>query len=200
MRSIVGLWRWRDNPLCRRTDRSEAWLALCVALLIAVGAPLAGWFGGTAAYETLQRTAARQQQDRVQVWASAQGVVNRPPVDSDPESAAHPEGRRQIVAQWTGPDGSSHSGPVEAVRSVQPGDHFRLWTDSRGEVTTRPMTEQAASSHALLAGLAFGAGAVGLLEAGRRIAVQRTLRRRYARWDAEWQRIGPDWGRTGTSN
>jgi hypothetical protein len=200
VRSIVGLWRWRNNTLCRRTDRHEAWLALCAAVLIAMCAPLAGWFSADAAQASLQQAALRQQQERHQVWASAEGMVNQPPADSDPETAAAPEGRRQVVAQWTGPDGSSHTGPVDAARGVHSGDRFRLWTDDQGRLAARPMTEHTASTHAALAGVAAAAGTVGLLEAGRRIAVHHLLRRRYARWDAEWQRIGPDWGRTGSSN
>src|SRR5690606_29315652 len=64
MRSIRGLWRWRGNPLCRRSDRQEAWLSLCAALLIAVGAPLAGWYGATLAQDSLRANAAEQQRER----------------------------------------------------------------------------------------------------------------------------------------
>ena len=28
MRAITGLWRWRHNPLRRRTDVAEGWIAL----------------------------------------------------------------------------------------------------------------------------------------------------------------------------
>ena len=62
------------------------------------------------------------------------------------------------------------------------------------------MSARTASSYAALAGLAAGAGAVGAMEAGRRLSVRQLLRRRYARWDEEWARIGPDWGRTGTNS
>ncbi|MGW8376061.1 hypothetical protein [Streptomyces sp. ODS28] len=196
MRSLVGVWRWRSNPLCRRTDRREAWLALWVAVLIAVCAPLAGWLGAQAAHGSLHRAAVRQQQERHPVWAVAKDYVNRPPSDTDPESAADPQNRRLVLAQWTGPEGHRHTRAVDAVRGVQPGERFKLWTDDKGRLTARPMSEQAAASHAALAGLAAAAGAAGLLEAGRRITMHQLMRRRFARWEAEWQRNGPDWGRT----
>ena len=84
---------------------------------------------------------------------------------------------------------------------MQPGERFRIWTDEKGRVVTRPMSARTASSYAALAGLAVAAGgAVGAMEAGRRLTVRQLLRRRYAAWDAEWARIGPDWGRTGSNN
>ncbi|MGW7518522.1 Rv1733c family protein [Streptomyces sp. NPDC054796] len=200
VRSIVGLWRWRGNPLCRRSDRREAWLAFWAVVLIVLGAPLVGWLGTVKAHDALLSTVEQQRQNRHQVWASAESLATRPPVDTDPESAAEPDTRRQVTARWTGPDGTSHSGTVRAGHGVQPGERFRIWTDDQGRIASRPMTERSAGSHAALAGLAAAAGTAGALEAARRLAIRQVMRRRYARWDAEWHRIGPDWGRTGTSN
>ena len=199
MRAIVGLWRWRNNPLCRTSDRREAWLALGAMILVVVIAPLAGWFGANAAHGALLKNAEEQRQGRHQVWAVAESVQNRAPLDSDPESASQPD-RRHVVAHWAGPGGETHKSTVTTKQHVQPGERFRVWTDARGLVTTRPMSSQTASSYAALAGLAAGLGAAGAMEAGRRLTMRQLLRRRYALWDAEWSRIGPDWGRTGSNN
>jgi hypothetical protein len=200
MRAIVGLWRWRRNPLCRRSDRREAWLALGAMILVVVVAPLAGWLGAAAAHGSLQRSAEEQHRARHQVWATGESVQDRAPLDSDPESASQQPDRRHVVAHWAGPDGSSHKDTVTTRENVQPGERFRIWTDADGVPANRPMSPRTASSYAVLAGLAAGAGAAGVLEAGRRLTMRQLLRRRYALWDAEWSRIGPDWGRTGSNN
>lgn len=200
MRAIVGLWRWRGNPLCRRSDRREAWLALGALILVLAVAPLAGWLGASTAHDSLMKSAGEQQRVRHQVWATAESVQDRSPLDSDPESASQQPDRRHVVAHWAGPDGSSHKSTVTTRERVQPGERFQIWTDAEGVVTNRPMSPQTASSYAALAGLAAGAGAVGTMEAVRRLAMRELLRRRYALWDAEWSRIGPDWGRTGSNS
>lgn len=200
MRSIVGLWRWRGNPLCRRTDRREAWAAVCAVLLIAVGAPLVGWLGAGAAHHALLRTAHEQQHERHRTWATARHVNVRPALDPDPETGAQRGERTRVTARWAGPDGRAHTGTVSVHREVSPGSRFLLWTDAQGRLTTRPMSARTAASHSLLAGLAAGAFAAGSVEAGRRLTVRVLMRRRFARWDEEWDRIGPDWGRAGTSN
>ncbi|RAJ56113.1 hypothetical protein K378_05752 [Streptomyces sp. Amel2xB2] len=200
MRAIVGLWRWRGNPLCRRSDRREAWLALGAMILVVAVAPFAGWLGASAAHDALLDSVRTQNQARQQVWATTESVQNRAPLDSDPESAAHQPDRQHVVAHWAGPDGSSHKDTVTTREHVQPGERFRLWTDAGGMPANRPMSARTASSYAALAGLAAGTGAAGLMEAGRRLAMRQLLRRRYALWDAEWARIGPDWGRTGSNS
>jgi hypothetical protein len=200
MRAIVGLWRWRGNALCRRSDRREAWLALGAMILVVIVAPLAGWLGASAAHQALIKNVEEQKRVRHQVWAVAESVQDRAPLDSDPESAAQQPDRRHVVAHWAGPDGSSHKNTVTTRHGVQPGERFRIWTDDDGMVMPRPMSPQTASSYAALAGLAVGAGAAGAMEAGRRLTMRQLLRRRYALWDAEWARIGPDWGRTGSNN
>ncbi|MBO8184248.1 hypothetical protein JW592_01945 [Streptomyces sp. DW4-2] len=200
MRMIVGLWRWRGNPLCRGTDRREAWLSLWAALLIVLGAPLAGWAAAEAAHDVLLRTAHEQQRDRQRIWATAEHVTVLPPLDSETETAAGAPNRHRVAARWTGSDGTPHTGTVVLRRLVQPGDRFHVWADSHGRLTSRPMSTRSAGSYALLAGLAAAACTTAALEAGRRVTVRLLMRRRYARWDAEWVRIGPDWGRTGTSN
>ncbi|MER7187064.1 3-deoxy-7-phosphoheptulonate synthase, partial [Streptomyces hyaluromycini] len=51
MRTRVRGWRWRQNPLRRKSDVVEAWIALAVAVLLGVAAPLAGALTGLWAYE-----------------------------------------------------------------------------------------------------------------------------------------------------
>ncbi|MCZ9341509.1 hypothetical protein NGM37_27480, partial [Streptomyces sp. TRM76130] len=57
-----------------------------------------------------------------------------------------------------------------------------------------------AATHAVLAGTGAALATAALAEGARRLVVWRMVRRRYARWDREWDRAGPDWGRTGTGS
>ncbi|WP_043263405.1 hypothetical protein [Streptomyces sp. CT34] len=195
MRAIRGLWHWRHNPVRRRTDRTEAWIALAAALLIVLGAPAAGWFAGRAAHGALLEAVRRQHRERYPVWATAGRPVSRPTAHPDPETTSQHAARLRTVARWTGRDGSTHTAEIATPRSREPGARFRIWTDGRGRIVPRPMDEGAAATHAVLAGLAVAGAAGGLVEAGRRLAVRQLMVRRFRRWDAAWERAGQDWGR-----
>lgn len=201
MRAISGLWRWRHNPLRRGTDLAEAWVGLVALVLILVGGPVIGALTGGAAQDTLQRTARAQLESRHLVTATVVRKLNRSPLDADPETSAGRDLRSRVVADWTAPDGTRHEGKVMAdLQSPHRGDHFTMWTDLHGRTAARPLDSATATTHAVLAGIGAALLTAGLIEGGRRFAVWRMIRRRYARWDRAWDRAGPDWGRTGTGS
>jgi hypothetical protein len=199
-RAVSGLWRWRTSPLFRVTDRREAWLTLWSAVLIVAGAPLAGWLAGSQAHEVLSATAHRQHVARHQVWATVEGFVHRPAEGGADEDDSGLEEGRGARVYWVGPDGVTRSDVTTVGRGLHPGDRVRLWAGARGRITTAPMSEATASFHAVLTGLVGGAAAGGAVEGGRRLVLSGMRRARYARWEEEWARSGPDWGRTGTGN
>lgn len=200
MRTMRGVWRWRRNPLRRRTDRIEAWAALLTALLIALGATSVGWLAGQAAHGALLETVRIQYQQRHLVWVTVTRLVSRAPLDPDPETATHRDAQRRVVARWTAVDGSAHIGQISAPRPVEPGARFRIWTDGHGRVMPRPMDVSTAGTHAVLAGLGTAAATGGLIEGGRRLLVAQLMARRFRRWDQEWERAGQDWGRAGAGS
>ncbi|MFE3653114.1 MULTISPECIES: Rv1733c family protein [unclassified Streptomyces] len=200
MRAIAGIWHWRHNPLRRRTDRWEAWLALMAALLIAVGAPCAGWFAGRAAHGALLEAVRLQREQRHLVWATVDRPASPNPVDPDPESASQHHVHLRVIARWPGPGGAPRTGEVIAPRPVETGDRFRMWADERGRAVPRPMDEETAATHAVLAGLGCAAAVGGLVEGGRRLVVRQLMARRFRRWDAAWARAGQDWGRAGAGS
>ncbi|MFI8949560.1 hypothetical protein ACIGO6_23920 [Streptomyces sp. NPDC053750] len=201
MRAIKGLWRWRHNPLCRPTDLAEAWVALAALLLILSVAPLAGVLVGGAAQDALERSVREQHEARHRVTATVLRELERSPLGVDPESATAGDLRSRVLADWTAPDGSEHEGSVPAgLDDPHPGDHFAIWTDGQGRLVARPLDSATATTHAVLAGSGAALSAAALIEAGRRIAVWRMVRRRYARLEQEWDRAGPDWGRTGAGS
>ncbi|MGW5097165.1 Rv1733c family protein [Streptomyces nodosus] len=201
MRAISGLWRWRHNPLCRRTDLSEAWVALVSLVMVLVVAPLMGIVIGAVAEHMLQQTVRDQQYARHQIAATVVKKLNRVPLDPDPRSATPRDAHSRVLARWTAPDGTTQQATVlSALRSPQPGDRFTLWTDDHGRMTTAPLDGSTATAHAVLTGIGTAALTAALVEGGRRLIVRRMLRARYARWDQAWDKAGPDWGRTGTGS
>ena len=201
MRAITGLWRWRHNPLRRGTDLTEAWMCLAALLLVLVVGPVLGWLVGGVAQDTLQRSVREQHEARHEVTATVVRELDRSPLDTGPETAAGRDLRSRVIADWTGPDRTARHGTVPtALRSPHRGDHFTLWTDRHGRMAARPLDSATATTHAVLAGVGAALLTAGLVEAGRRLALWRMVRRRYARWDRAWDRAGPDWGRTGTGS
>nr|WP_055473214.1 hypothetical protein [Streptomyces pathocidini] len=200
MRAMAGLWRWRRNPLCRRTDVVESWVALLAALLITVGTPVAGLLAGALAQDALAGAAREQQEHRHLVTATVVRSVPQPPLDPDPETSSARDSHRRVVASWKTADEAVRTGPVKAPDAATPGDRFRIWTDDRGRVTTRPLSPSATLSHAALAGVGGAAAAAGLVEGARRFTVWRLMRRRFEEWDRAWERAREDWGRTGADS
>lgn len=202
MRAVVGLRRWRHNPLRRRTDLVEAWVAFGALALMLLAVPVIGWISGTATDEALRRTIRAQHEDRHRTQALVVRRTTAPArVTYDPETSAEREPGRPVVARWSAPDGSRHTGTVRsAPATVRAGDTFPVWTDRGGHLTKRPTDPTTARTHAALAGVGTAAFAAGLVEAARRLVVRELNRRRYARLDLAWAQAGPDWGRTGAGS
>ncbi|MFG2990510.1 hypothetical protein ACGFZK_14685 [Streptomyces sp. NPDC048257] len=205
MRTAMGVWRWRRNPLRRPTDLFEAWMAFAALVCVLVVAPAIGWVAGLQVDGTLQRAAHVQRQERHLVPA----VVVRPAPETaaaagtsaDPSAQRTAPQRTRIVAAWTAPDGSSHQGTVPAAEEPpRPGDRFRIWTDARGRLVGQPLDPSAAVFHAGMAGLAAAICVATLVETVRRLVVRRLMHRRYIRLDRAWAAAGPDWGRAGAGS
>ncbi|MFE9172838.1 Rv1733c family protein [Streptomyces kebangsaanensis] len=199
MRAISGLWRWRHNPLRRTTDLVESWVALATLLLALVVAPVIGSLAGTAAQGALQQSVRDQRQTRHQVTATVVRELNR--LEPDPETSPGQGVRSRVLAEWTAPDGTRRHEPVStSLKAPKPGETFTLWTDAHGTMVPRPLDSATATTHAVLAGFGAALLTAGLVEAVRRLVLWRLVRRRYAQWDRAWERVGPDWGRTGTGS
>ncbi|MFZ3468580.1 hypothetical protein ACODT3_34275 [Streptomyces sp. 4.24] len=203
MRTAMGVWRWRRNPLRRRTDFIEAWVAFAAVVCVLVVAPAVGWAAGVRVDGTLQRAAREQRHERYLVPA----VVVRPAPEpaagaaTDPGAQRQNPQRSQIVASWTAPDGSSHQGTVPAAEEPpHPGERFRIWTDTHGRLVGQPLDPASASFHAGAAGLAAALVIAALVETVRRLVVRRLMHRRYMRLDRAWAAAGPDWGRAGAGS
>ncbi|MFB9519172.1 Rv1733c family protein [Streptomyces cremeus] len=198
-RTASGVWRWRHSPLCRPTDRAEAWVALVALVLIGVAAPAVGLVTGLRANASLQREVVEQHRER----HATTGTVLRPAREGSrpggAQAGAGYAGPVTVPASWTAPDGSARTGRVATVRgSAEPGDTFPLWTDDRGRLVNRPVTASTATAQAALTGFGAGAVSAGLAHCVRLLVVRRLMRRRYERLDRAWAKVGPEWGRAGT--
>ncbi|MER7999905.1 hypothetical protein [Streptomyces sp. NPDC095613] len=202
MRTIVGLWRWRHNPLYRGTDLAEAWAALTALLLLVLGAPAAGLVSGNLADATLRKTVREQHEQRHRTTAVVVGRDAKPRFTAyDTESPAEPGSGVRVHASWRAPDGGARTGQVSApLYTPRAGDRFTLWTDPQGRPVRAPMNVSSARFHAVMAGIGTVLLASGVIEGGRRLVVWRLVQRRYRRLDQAWAQVGPDWGRTGAGS
>jgi hypothetical protein len=180
----------------------EAWVALATALLLALGAPVAGWAGGARIDSSLQQTVRLQHEQRHRTTAVVTGLPTERQRDAfDAESAIGRNGGSQVIAKWKAVDGSPHTGTIIAPgHQVRPGFSFSIWADQHGRQVRSPMNGTLATVHAALAGFALAVLAAGLVEFLRRLIVWRLVLRRYSRLDGAWAKAGPDWGRTGAGS
>lgn len=202
MRSIVGLWRWRKNPLRRGTDLMEAWVALVAALLLALAAPATGWICGSRINSSLQHTVRLQREERHRTTVVVTGQPKEHHHNAfDAESAADHGGGSQVLATWSAADGTRRTGTLTAPgRRITPGATFTIWTDPLGKPVRGPMNGDWARLNAVMAGAATTLVAAVLVELLRRLVLWRLVRRRYSRLDRAWAKAGPDWGRTGAGS
>ncbi|WAU81353.1 hypothetical protein O1Q96_17125 [Streptomyces sp. Qhu-G9] len=177
----VLLWRWWPNPLRRRSDKLEAWTVLAVWLL----ALLAGTLAGLAAARSVEHSLARERVEWRPVLAQL--------TERAPGTASGPE-RVWAEVRWSAADGTTHEGQTRVEPGSTAGTPVRVWTDPEGRLVTRPVTEAQASLRAGLIGTLLGVIAAAVPFAGGRLVRGRLERRRLDQWDAEWARVGPQWG------
>jgi len=179
-------WRWRRNPLRRRTDIVEAWIVLVVWTVIALGGTLVGLVTAHAAAESFaQLRRERHSVPAVLVEKKAQAV---------PTEEAASSQRVRAKVRWTASDGSTRTGWTLVSSGHRTGSKVVIWMDNQGRLAAEPPTVSAAAAEEALLGtgaaLAFG----GLTFAAGRLAQWRIDQGRYQQWGREWAQVGPQWG------
>ncbi|MFE3269663.1 hypothetical protein [Streptomyces sp. NPDC059215] len=179
------LWRWRRNPLRRRSDTLEAWVVLVAGALTVLG----GVLPGLLATHTVEHGLARQRAE----WHSVPALL----AEDVPSSTGVASGADIVWAKvrWTAADGSPHDGQARVPIGSHAGTPVTVWTDDDGRLVTRPASPSQARLRASLVGILMGVSAGGVPFVGGRLLRGHMERRRMERWDEEWQRIGPLWGR-----
>ncbi|MFJ3718641.1 hypothetical protein [Streptomyces sp. NPDC090057] len=182
----MWLWRWRRNPLRRRADVLEAWVVLAAWLLTV----LAGVSAGLAAARSVDDGLARERA----AWRPA---VARVVAKAPGRSASETSGAERVWAEvrWTAADGSAHTGQARVAPGSAADSPVTVWTDPRGHLVSRPATASEAAFRAVLMGGLVGLSAAAVPFVGGLALRGRLERRRMDDWDAEWARLGPQWGR-----
>ncbi|MFI1731164.1 hypothetical protein ACH40E_18425 [Streptomyces acidicola] len=174
------------NPLRRTSDRVEAWCSELLLVVVVLGLPVASVRAGLSAYESEMRTVQAQSAQRHQITAR---VTSAP--EAAPGNAA--DEKQTVQVSWIGKDSRQQTGTARVSLDKTAGSTVRIWVDRGGTVQDPPMS----ASHATAAGWVTGgltaAGVYAGFVAGRTRVRLALNRRRYARWDAEWELVEPLW-------
>ncbi|MEV0172073.1 hypothetical protein AB0I00_13260 [Streptomyces sp. NPDC050803] len=185
----VWLWRLRRNPLKRRADVVETWVLLAAcALTVLVGVVV-----GLTTAGSVEHGLARERAE----WRPVEArLTDRATGAFDPHATASGGALVWAKVSWTAPDGSFRTGQARVRQGSEAGTAVTVWTDREGRLVTEPATASQARVRAALAGALVGACAAALPVVGGRMLCGPLERRRVDRWDTEWARFGPSWGRT----
>jgi hypothetical protein len=182
------LWRWRRNPLRRRADAVEAWVVLGAWLLTV----LAGVLAGLTAARSVENGLARERAE----WRPAVALVTEKAPGAPSRSGDGTAGERVWTrVGWVAPDGSPHTGRARVAPGSAVGTPVTVWNDPEGRLVTRPATAAEAQLRGVVLGGLLGVSAAAVPFVTGRVLRARLERRRMARWDTEWARLGPIWGR-----
>ena len=188
MRTRVRGWRWRRNPLRRRSDVVEAWTVLVVALLLFVGTPLAGAAVAWWAHDEARTVATAQRADRHRVRAE---VVGRTP-DTLP-SVTGRERTYKVAVRWTEPGSGARTATARVPSGTQQGDVVDVWFDSLGRSVPPPSDETEVWQHTLTLGASATGAAVAVVLLGQSAVRGVATRHRLAEWEREWTLTEPHW-------
>ena len=191
MRTRVRGWRWRHNRLRRRSDVVAAWTALAVAVLLLVGAPLAGAVAAWRTYDEARAIAAAQSADRHRVRAEVVGKI--------PETLPTVQGGAQrtlrVAVRWTEPGEGPRTATARVPVGTRQGDTVDVWFDARGRAVAPPPDDTAVWQHTLTVGACATGGAVAVVLLVHSVVRRAALRRRLTEWERDWARTGPEWTR-----
>jgi hypothetical protein len=191
MRTRVRGWRWRRNPLRRRSDVVEAWAKLVVALLILVAAPLAGALAGQWAHDDARAVAARQQADRHRVHAQVVGRM--PQTMPSAEGVRHQTVRATV--RWTPPGEPARTAPALVPAGTRQGQTVDVWFDARGRSVPPPPNGTMVWQQTLTMGVCVAGGTAATVLLGHAVVRRLAMRRRLGEWEREWARTEPQWSR-----
>ncbi|MEV8596028.1 hypothetical protein [Streptomyces sp. NPDC052012] len=182
----VRLWRWRRNPLRRRSDVIEAWLLLATFVLALLAAVFAGLLGARAVDASLDE---RRAQTRAVPAVLTKDAADALPAPVSEEGAGHV----WAPVRWTAPDGTSRTGRAKTEPGEKAGSPVTVWTDRTGRLVTKPPEGAEARFQIVMAGVTVAVASGGLLLCGGGVVRVRMRRRRLDRWEAEWRQVEPMW-------
>jgi len=175
----VLLWRWRRNPLKRRSDVAETWIGLAAAVVLTLTAPVVGVaVAGIAESSALSQAKGLHRGTAVLVQ------------DASAAASTFSEGVNDVharaIVRWTTSGGSTRSGSASVPTGSKAGSHATVWLDGADRIQPEPPTAAQARVQGIVCGTAAAVGAavvvMGMLWAAR----VRLDRRRWTQWDRAW--------------
>ncbi|MDT0307389.1 hypothetical protein RM780_10485 [Streptomyces sp. DSM 44917] len=182
-KGTVLLWRWRRNPLRRRSDVAEAWIGVAAWGALLVGVPAAAALTATGAASAMLRQAEELRPVAAEV------------TEDVPESHGLHGGRSPASVRWAGEDGAPGTGWTLLGPGTPAGTRVTVWVDGEGRVQPEPPPPAVAWAGGAVLGAAAAAG-TGLAVVGLRHGARARLEARCReRWEREWAEIAPQWCR-----
>ncbi|RLU89224.1 hypothetical protein CTZ27_22560 [Streptomyces griseocarneus] len=180
-------WKWRHNPLLRRSDIAEWWTAVATVLLMAVLAPLAGALAATGVEESANRL--RQDLHPATAILTKDATVLRTGT-----APGEPTERARAPVRWQSSGHTIRTAMVQVSPDAKARASTMVWTDSHGRVGSRPPTRPQAEFRGNTAGAEVAAGVCLLLAGAHRMTVKVALHRyRERAWEREWSEVEPLW-------
>ncbi|WAX81587.1 Rv1733c family protein [Streptomyces sp. KMM 9044] len=184
----VWLWRWRSNPLRRRSDLIEAWLLLATLFLTL----FAGAVTGLATAGTVDRSLAeRRAQSRAVPAVLVEDAADTLPSPVTEDGSG--DDRVWVKVRWAAPEGTSRTGRAEAEPGAKAGSVVTVWTNDAGRLVSEPPGGADARFQTVMAGLTAAAATGGVVVLGGWFVRSRTRQRRSQEWEAEWRLVEPTW-------
>ncbi|MFI8194417.1 hypothetical protein ACIF8T_37805 [Streptomyces sp. NPDC085946] len=184
------LWRWRRNPLRRRTDVLQAWIGLGVLLAVAAVGPVAAVLVGDAAHRHYRDTAHHQARTRHPTTAT---LVRDAPRHPEPGSEEEKKTRYPVEARFTTREGRIRTTRTEVRPGLPAGSPVRVWVTSGGEATGPPLTREQVRRRSMGWALLTAIGVALTGAAAHGLAGLVLRRRNLADWDRAWARTAPRW-------
>ncbi|WP_431313341.1 Rv1733c family protein [Streptomyces antnestii] len=130
-RTTVRWWRFRRNPLRRRSDVIEAWVVLIAWLIAVVGGVIAGVVTAGAVVSLI----AQERAERQKVTAVVTG-------ERAEAQSYRTRGTSQVRAtvRWTAPDGSARTGHTQVPSSDRTGTRVTgppRWSSRSASIASR---------------------------------------------------------------
>ncbi|MEU6284394.1 hypothetical protein [Streptomyces sp. NPDC047028] len=184
-RTAVWMWRWRRNPLRRRSDMVEAYVVLTAWLLAVAG----GLITGVVTADVAAQRYDRQRLDRYEVAAVLTGQA-----PSAASAQAVGDDEVWTAVRWRDPDGSVRTGRTKVAPFTAAGTPVPVWTDGRGHLVSRPPSRAEEASETASGGALAAMGVGGAVWLAARMVRERLNRRRLGEWDVAWADAATRWG------
>ncbi|MGW7066585.1 Rv1733c family protein [Streptomyces sp. NPDC054855] len=184
------LWRLRRNPLRRRTDLVQGWIAVGLFVAVLTATPAAVVLVGDAVRRHTEQIARHQTDTRHRTTAV---LVHDAPRHAEPGSVEARNVLYPVTVRFTDRHGDTRTAQKDVEPATSAGSTVPVWVSDEGKLTDPPLTAGEVRDHTV--GYAVMAAiAVPLLGGAAYACAHRRLERiNLARWEADWAVAAARW-------